>query len=354
MKNIKRRLFLEKLQIVVGVAATLSLVYWGIQSWFIPADPLQPIALLPAGNFGGLVLLGVVFWILTALLSLVTTFSRPEGAIAAALIAIGGLSLRSNAMRALVWNSNGSMSGIFVIMIVELLIMGVMLLVGVGIMIGVRRLVKMAAPRLIWRDQMANLTGQQVEMLEKVNSRFNSSWFSKDPVMGYLLKLIANKSSDKSEAKPDRRTKLQQREQLQRAAGCLVTGIAVGLLLMSLLLRSTTRGQVVFALFAAFMLSQIIAQHLYSTRSLLIACVTPIIAAIAVYALGAYSAVTGGANFWAVLAPQFQSLPIDWFAVGIGGSVLGLWTSDRMREIRVLETLYPDLHLSNDDAILHT
>ncbi len=340
MMNARRIFFLEKLQVVLTAVAALGLVYWIIQLWFVPSDPLGPIVFLPDGSFGKLLFLGVILWGLAGVAGLTTTFSRPEGAVATALIALGGLSLRSHPMRPLMWSKNGSMSGMFIQMIIEVLLMGVMLGIAVVIIIYLRRLTARRFPRLMWCDRMGSLTADQIQTLETVNSKFNSSWFLKDPVMGYLLKRVDRKSSDAKGQKPDKSARIAQREQLQRAIGCLIAGIAIGLLLLSLLLRSTTRGQVLFALFAAFMLSEIIAQQLYPTRSLLIACVTPFVAAILVYAAGAYAGTDSGGDFWAVLAPQFQALPIDWLTTATGGSVLGLWTSDRMREIRISEILF--------------
>ena len=337
--NVRRTFFLEKLQVVLTTVVTLGLVYWVIQLWFVPSDPLGPIVFLPAGSFGKLLLLGAVLWGLAVVAGLTTTLSRPEGSVAAALIALGGLSLRSHSMRPLMWSKSGSMSGVFIQMIAEVLLMGVMLGVAVVIIIYLRRLVARKFPRLMWCDRMGALTADQIQTLGTVNPKFNSSWFLKDPVMGYLLKRTGRKSSDDKGQKTDKSARIAQREQLQRAIGCLIAGIAIGLLLLSLLLRSTTRGQVIFALFAAFMLSEIIAQQLYPTRSLLIACVTPFVAAILVYAAGAYAGSGGGTDFWAMLAPQFQAIPIDWLTTATGGSVLGLWTSDRMREIRVSEIL---------------
>ena len=358
LMNVRRTLFLEKLQVVVTTVAALGLIYWVIQSWFVPSDPLSPIVFLPAGSFGKLLLLGVVLWGLAIVAGLTTTLSRPEGAVAAALISLGGLSLRSHSMRPLLWSNGGSMSGIFIQMIIEVLLMGAMLGVAVVIIVCLRRLVARKFPRLMWCDGIGNLSGEQMQMLKAVNSKFNSSWFLKDPVMGYLVKHIKRenrKSGDTQGQKTDKSTRIRQREQLLRAGGCLVAGIAIGLLLLSLLLRSTARGQVVFALFASFMLSQVIAQQLYPTRSLLIACVTPLIAAIPVYMLGAYAGSNPGGDFWVILAPQFQALPIDWLTTATSGSVLGLWTSDRMREIRIFEILFGDgEHSATENGTAHT
>lgn len=337
--NVRRTLFLEKLQVVLTAAAALGLVYRIFQLWFVPSDPLEPIVFLPAGNYGKLLLFGIILWGLTAVITLTTTLSRPEGTLAVALIALGGLSLRSHPMRPLMWSNSGSMSGVFIQMIAEVLLMGLMLGIAVIIVMYLRRLVARRFPRLMWRDTIGNLTEKQRQMLVAENSKINSSWFLKDPVMEYFFKRMYRESGDVQGQKTDRSARLAQREQLQQAGACLVAGIAIGLLLLSLLLRSTARGQVIFALFAAFMLSEIIAQYLYPTRSLLVACASPLIAAIPVYALGAYAAGNGGANFWAVLAPQFQALPVDWLTAAAGGSVLGLWVSDRMREVRIAEML---------------
>ena len=69
--------------------------------------------------------MGAILWGLSVVAGLATTLSRPEGSVAAALIALGGLSLRSHSMRPLMWSKGGSMSGVFIQMLAEVLLMGV-------------------------------------------------------------------------------------------------------------------------------------------------------------------------------------------------------------------------------------
>ena len=173
LMNIRRTLFIEKLQLVLTAVVSLGLVYWIIQSWFVPSDPLSPIIFLLEGSFAKLLLFGLVMWGFAVIITLTTTFSRPEGAVGIVLIALGGLSMRSHSMRSVMWSNDGSMSKIYIQMILEVLLLSIMFGVAVIIIIYLRGLIARKFPQLMWSDRMGNLSSEQIQTLRRVNAKFN-------------------------------------------------------------------------------------------------------------------------------------------------------------------------------------
>ena len=87
----KKFLLWEKAQVLLTAGVLMAVVYYLLWRYFLGADPLGPLALLPGDNFARMLLAGGVLCVLSAVAGVTTTRSRPEGAILAALLATGGL-----------------------------------------------------------------------------------------------------------------------------------------------------------------------------------------------------------------------------------------------------------------------
>jgi hypothetical protein len=332
-------LLLEKLQVGLTAAGLLAVAWWGLRPMFTPADPLGPIALLPGGTSGNIWLFCLFVPIFSLIAAGTTTTSRPSGAMLASLLGLGGLAMRSGPMRTLFWGCDGSVSYLYLQMLVEILLLGLAVAVA-ELLIGlVRRHIAAAQPGWLWRDPLEDLTDQQRKILEKhtpANDR-KVFWFSFNPA-GMLLLNLAQRFVEKKMAQAQTdgiRKKLAGFR--QQVLGCLATGVVLGLILVCLMMQSTQRGQVLFALFAGFICAAWLARHFFPVDSVFIAWAMPLITAVLFYALAAISYIHGT---WVQISPQFQALPIDWLTAGGSGAMLGFWLSGRSREVHIAEVLH--------------
>ena len=328
---------LEKLQVLLTTGVLLAVVYFGIGRWFRPANPLGPIALLPGDELGKLLGIVVVLLVLAAVAATATTRSRPEGALMVALFGLGGVAILSPPMQTLFWSYAASTRSLYMQMIAEILIfaVGIMLAEGLGGLI--RSFVAKICPRWLWTDRLSELSEEQRKTLKKlqIDLKWDKNILNGDSLAvssGVRNTLLWNLFSLPSRVK--NRTAAQKqifRTQLQRGLGCLFSGVLAGIVLLVLLLQSTERGQVLFALFGSFVLAALLANHLFPVRTFFVAWMIPMLTALLFYTLAAISG-TGD-------RPQYQVLPIDWLTGGAGGGILGFWLSGRLREIRIFEGL---------------
>jgi len=292
--------WLEKLQVQVAVVAGAGAVFLHFWRCARPADPLGPATFLPTGSTGGLLGAAVIFLALAALCGLVTVTSRPEGALAAALLGLGGLSLRSPSMEVLLRQWEGSFRGAYTKMGIELLLFAGLVLVGLVLTVLARRIVAAVRPQWLWHDLR--------EGLDEKN---------------------AKKHAGESHGK-----KGDRRETLLRCLGCLALAAAISGALVFVLTQSALRGQIVFAVLASFVVGVAIAHQFLPAPCGMVAWVLPVIVGIAYYILGTVWVGQGG---WMDVRAASQALPIDWIAAGGGGAMLGYWFSARVHETRVLE-----------------
>jgi len=99
------RYWLEKLQLQLVTAGALAVVYLLFWKALRGSDPSAAISFLANGNSGEFILFVAVFWALAAACGALTITARPESAVIAVLLGIGGLALRSGQMRSLLWSN---------------------------------------------------------------------------------------------------------------------------------------------------------------------------------------------------------------------------------------------------------
>ncbi len=337
----KKYLLWEKAQVLLTAGVALAAVYYVFWRGFIGDDPGNPIALVPDGRFGAIISLGILLCVLAGIAGLTTTRSRPEGAILAALIGLGGLSLRSPWMRPLLWMQPDHLPSLFWQMALEILIFAVILLLAEAVAGLFRGLIKRFKPSWVWTDPLADLSAEQRNLIKtdgvaSLPSPDECKWMAvtgEFGLMAWLVKHLLHRSAAK-EAQAD-----SMQTALKRSLTCLATGVLLGIIMVSIIMQSTLRGQVLFALFAGFFVSALAARHFFPVRSIFIAWAMPLITALVFYGLAAFSSANALPDFWATARPQFQALPIDWLTAGCSGAVLGFWTAGRMLEFRVFEYL---------------
>lgn len=337
----KRFHLFEKTQVLVTGGGLLAVVFFWLGGYFRPADPLGPIAMLSNGNRETLLLAGGLLLLLAVLAGMTTTRSRPEGGLLTPLVALGGLSLLSDPIRTLLWSYPGTRMDLYGQLILEVLLLGVAVLLAETVFVLVRMLMAKAHAEWVWTNPLDQLTDEQRKILHEsqVNFRWDGNLWNWDPVfiplgarntlVGNIIALLAHRRD--SQARKDHPVA----KAFQRGAACLFTGVVAGVILVSLLMPSAQRGQILFSLFAGFTLAALAAQHLFPTRAMFVAWLMPVLTAIIFYLL---AGLTRGS-----IRPQYEALPIDWITAGCSGALLGFWIAGRMRESRVFDTLAHEL-----------
>ena len=331
---------LEKFQVQLATVAAVVFVYFAIWPLLRPWDPQGPVAFVPNGNFGGAALLAGVMVLLAGGCSLVTLSSRPEGALLAALLGAGGISLRLSAasVRSFLWWHDGALSGLYGQFLLEVLMLMAAVFIAALVVDVVRGLVGIFKPRWMWKDLTARLSQQQGDQ----DRRKSGSAARGDhppaatsllidlipPLAAYFTRRSAGPKGGKAPA--------AGRKGRGRSALCLLLGLFISVLMLALLLQSTDRGQILFALLISFMLAALIAHQVFPAPHSIVAWIMPAIIAVACYALTA-NTVSATAQTWMDVPDYGHVLPIDWLTAGTGGAVLGYWISARIHDARHFE-----------------
>lgn len=340
--TIKKSLTWEKTQMLLATGGLLVCVYGCIAPFFQPVfDPLSPIALLPGASHSALFLAIALLLGLVALAGVLTTRVRPVGALAAGLIAMGGLSLRSPGARPLFVANAGPLQNVFVQMALLLGIFALFLMVAEWVLGTIRRLLARVAKPWAWRNPLTDLTPEMHAALRETHVSFRDvflhdaelSWETALYGKGLLRCLLALlRRGDAEDTRPDQPT-------LQRVGGFLAVAMGAGVVVLFILSRSTQRGQLLFALVAAFFLSVRIAYHLFPIRAMFLAWLSPMVVGGGVYLLAAVGGFSAASDSLKHMPPIYHLLPIDWLTAGAGGALLGFWTGQRASDVTAFETL---------------
>ncbi|MFW6133186.1 MAG: hypothetical protein ACOC8F_04760 [Planctomycetota bacterium] len=306
---------LEKVQVQLAAVAAVALVYFALWPVLRPSDPCDPLVLVAGGTLRSTAVFAGVLWFLAAACAVVTVSARPEGALMAGVLGAGGASLRSAQMRGLLWTWDGPLAGVFPWLIAELALLAALLLVAAGIVDVVRRLIAIVRPGWVRRTAPV-LSGRGGD---------------DRPAPATLLGLFGPRG-DGGDAARTRTARATAARSLAAAGAAL----AVGVVLVLLLLRSPDRGQILFALVAAFLLAALAAHQAFPTvRSVVILCV-PIVAGAGFYLLSGVQS-PDQPEAWKLLPHYARILPADWLTGGCGGALIGYWMSERINEMRHLE-----------------
>lgn len=296
--------WIEKLQVQLASAAALLIVYFWLYPLVRPWDPNAALSFLPYGGWAQFAMLVGIVWGLAAAAALLTTKSRPQGAMVATLIGAAGLSMRSPQMRTLLWLQGNDFTALFSKLIGETLLLAAVLAGAAAIIVAIRRAVGAAKPGLMWTDPLADAPKPELPRDQAIMRRF----------AGFALML------------------------------------AISIILILVLLRTSDSGQVIFALLTANFLAVLAAQQSFPTRSSVSAWAGPMLIGILFYLLATFGAMAfpqgqqAGPNLWANVMLYACPLPIDWMTAGAGGGVLGYWISQRIREIKHIDKTEKDEH----------
>ncbi|MFB3892123.1 MAG: hypothetical protein ACE15C_08890 [Phycisphaerae bacterium] len=336
----------EKAQVQLATAAALAVVYFVLEPATRPWDPQAAVAFVPYGRYGALAVFAGVVCLLAACAALLTVSSRPEGALLAALIGVGGFSLRSPQIRTLMWLEGDGTSGLFGQLILEMLLLVVVLAAASIVIFAARRIVWAIVPAAVWQDPLEDLTDEErQEVLKedkaKVQARADMAGAhaaAGGAILGFVVAIVypiyeAMLRRGSYAAGTERGLGMEAR----RSVSCLAVACLVCVPLLWLLMRSGLRGQIIFALLVSNSLGILLGHQFFPTRHALVAWAMPMLIGILLYALAAASAIKGGANAWVHVSDLYQALPVDWLTAGAGGGVLGFWVSERIHEMRHFE-----------------
>jgi hypothetical protein len=110
--------------------------------------------------------------------------------------------------------------------------------------------------------------------------------------------------------------------------------LAAGFVLLRVLMFEASRGQALFALAASFFLAGMLGQWLFRATNPTFFWAAPVLLGLVMYVVGANAA--PDPLLWKRLWPMAQALPIDWIAAGGGAALAGYWGADRLIEAHEL------------------
>ncbi|MDP6636846.1 MAG: hypothetical protein QGG42_18255 [Phycisphaerae bacterium] len=337
----ERHHWLEKLQVEFAGAAALAVTFFLIgpmHGWW---DPQWPTTFIPTGSFAGLFKFGLLVWILAVGCAALTVSSRPEGALFATLIGAVGVSMHSTQIKILLWSREAHFAGVFLQLIVELLVLFVIVVGAIHIIRQVRGLIARIRPDWMWRGRItAETVASGPQKTESAAIGKLDSWparllWALSPVGSEMSEQTPGTESSPA-ASPAKEAK-NRKASLVCTVSCLAATVLYSSIMLMLLMRSTNRGQIIFALFASFLLATLIAHQQFATRFSVVSWATPLITGVLFYMLAIASSGKAGMNIWTGVQHWALALPIDWMTAGGAGGVLGYWVSERIHELRHIE-----------------
>ena len=318
--GIIRRIGIEKICVYCTCALGLAgsyLVFW-------PAtrnhDPLAAICFVPACGMVQAAWYAGILLLLSAISAVITAPFRFSSTLAAALVAIGGISLRSPALEGFLWAWPDRPQKAFALLLLDVVLVGFMAAGAWGVIWLVRRSAGRAFANLGIRGQMdkAEITDGGGDSLAKS-----------------LADSLLNRSVDRGGGGE---TKDQAALKLARSICFVLVAFPLTIICILLLLGSADRGQVIFALFAGSLAGSYLAHELFPGGIARLAWIGPLIVGGLFYTL-AWTGNFDGTNVaWSNVPLYARALPIDWVSFGSGGAMAGVWFSERSFDLRKIES----------------
>ncbi len=292
--------WLEKLQIEVGVLAAVVAVYFLLWPLVRPGDPDNAVTFLVDGRLAQLGVFAAALLTLAAVAGLVFVTCRPEAAMLVAFIGIGGVSLRSVSWQQVIWLHPQAGSGVFGRLALETGVLSLLAILAIIVVMAVRRAVGLARPGWLW---------QRPEVQPP------QSGASKRPGAGQ---------------KPP-----ADHELARQTLSCLGLALVLTAAVVSLLMQSDDRAQVIFAILIGSMVAMLAAHQFFpSPLAGLGAWLAPALVPLAFYLLARSQPLAAEPQSWINVGMYARALPIDWMTFGTGGGLLGYWFSARIHESR--------------------
>ncbi len=332
------RHWFEKLQVQIAAVGSLLVVYLLAWPMVRPDGPLTAVAFIPGGNVGAAIAFAIMLCVLAGACAALTVTSRPEGALLAAMLGAGGISMRSGQMRTLLWESAPNISGLLGELKLELLILAVAAALAATVAWAVHRILAKIHSSWQWTDPLEKLTQEQRDNPGK--APFDDRLiFWGNPVLMIipaLHKLISAGGRRGSRYAGKGQPKLLI---VVRSFVCLVLTFVLAICVLLILLQSADRGQILFALVTSFFLAMLVSHQLFPTPYSAIAWGSALLVGITFYGFAQLTSASSASIDWTSLPLYARALPVDWLTFGGGGALLGFWVSARIHEIRFTEHL---------------
>ena len=332
--NHRRFHLLEKVQVQLAAAGAALVVYFAIWPALRPTDPWSPLTFIPTGSYAGVFFFAGIIWILSAICAVVTVSARPEGAFVAALIGAVGASARSAPIRSLLMLREDSLPALYLALILEVLVLFVVLLMAAVVVDLVRRTVASIKPGWLWKPPLAGSPEEEPRRSGAGGHDYAAPELCASMRRELVLHVLCPWFGAKGRGETAGR--LAKRQALRQSVCCLGLGLVVAIVLLMLLMQSPDRGQILFSLIAAFLVASTVAHQVFPTPYSIVVWGMPMLVAIGLYALTAFSIAYEGAS-WIALPNYARALPTDWLTAGCGGALVGYWISERISELRHIE-----------------
>ncbi len=311
---------LEKLQVYVAIVVGLLASYFLAWPVLRPTGPNNVLVFLATGSAGGLVLLAVWAWLLAALCAMLTPSARPEGAVLATLVGLGGLSLQSDSLGPLLMLHKHDLGALLSPMALELIVMVPLLAGVVLVVLAVRQGLRRVVPG--WVRPPVDVLRGPAPVQAKPQPRLDLA----------LAELYRNRA-----AWPALRKSVL--DGLLVAGAAFVITLGVAYLLVPMVLFNPERGQILFGLAVAFFLGGLAGNWLFPTGITAPSWLAPIV-------LGAFyfirnAGLPSGELAWTQVQPPAVALALDWLVAGCGGAIGGCWLAERLRDLQYLPKPQP-------------
>lgn len=255
---------IEKKQVQLAAGGGLVIVYFFLWSSLGSGDPAGPVSLSARGGFAAFGLFAVILVALAGICGVLTIGSRPAGALLATLIGAGGVSLRSPSIRSLLWSHQDKLGLLFAKLIAEVLVLALLAFCA-GVIIS---LIHWGASRLKPKGRPMSEANQP-----------DSGGVLSPPLWATIAAAARPASARKSKH-------LLVSQVLLRALCCLTLGMPIAIAMILLVMKSSERGQIIFALLVSFFVAAFVAYQTFPVRSSLPAMAMVVLSAVALYGLG--------------------------------------------------------------------
>lgn len=321
----------EKLRVMLSSTALMLFVYWLVADMFThTVDPMAPLVFIPMGAGFKLAMfaaLAVVF-ILVALS--VMTGTRPTGAMAIALIGLGGIALHSEPALLLLGTWNGSAGTLYSSMLIEVLVLALSLLVAEAVGMHLRDRLSAVVPALNWSGLADSVPETAYE--HYCDDAPSPCPFPRQEACLRLLARHLGIGTGTDTREVDGYRAVKGRVCLTHFVLCAVSG----LIFSAVLMRTDERGQILFSLFAGYTAASLLAYHFFPSGCPASSWGGAVIGACVIYLAASLGE---GGSVWVEIAPITETLPLDWITAGCGGALLGSWIGARTADYRLSEAV---------------
>ncbi len=310
--------FIEKIQVEIAAAAGFAVMYFLLWPTIKPWDVDGAVVFLPIGAGYNLLAFAGVVWLLAAMCAALTISARPEGALLATLIGVGGASVHSNPMRLLLMRFEQDLGDLLSPLVWELAAMAGIIIVALLVIHIVRAAARTVVPK--WMHRQIDRSGKPRKLDIDTANMTLLDWIPgvrlmrHGPISLAMIKNAAAKGATRS------------------LSGFGLT-LLLGLALLHITAFSTDRGQVLFSLAISFFIAAGLANSFFPAGFSAPCWLAPLVLGAAFYLRSSGIAPTGQLT-WTQADCFTHALPIDWLAAGCGGAIGGYWLSCRLHDLR--------------------